>query len=381
MAPVAVRDTRPPIGVAENALFQPVVDLGSGDVVAVETRVGPSPGSSGPVDPASEDVRRALEGARALSGHSTRLPLQITVRAETVALGRSVLTRLHQGLQETGRRPQEVIVCVTGGFAPALRGAVGAGVADLRHVGYLVGFGGLGTTHAPLDVLVEGSPYLVRLDPDLARHAASGSRRTALVEALVTFAHRLGTHVLAPGVESEEQLARLHSLGVRLAQGPLLTPPDWRPGQPVKALVPVGERPRHDPAAGLGPRVSEYVLPAVTMRDDATASQVLEVLSAERSPSSIVLVDARQRPRHTVDRARFLLAFSGAYGHALHARKPASRLADEPRLVPRSVPAIAALRAAGREEERVYDDLVVTDEIGRCLGIVRVSDLIRGMAR
>ena len=34
-------------------------------------------------------------------------------------------------------------------------------------------------------------------------------------------------------------------------------------------------------------------------------------------------------------------------------------LAPAPRLVPRSVPAIAALRAAGREEERVYDDLVV----------------------
>jgi hypothetical protein len=48
--------------------------------------------------------------------------------------------------------------------------------------------------------------------------------------------------------------------------------------------------------------------------------------------------------------------------------------------VPKTVPAIAALRAAGKESERVYDDLVVIDEIGRCLGIVRVSDLIRSLA-
>lgn len=381
MTPVAVLDTRPPVGVAENALFQPVVDLGSGSVVAVETRLGPPPEGHGPADPAAADVHRAVEGARALAGQATRLPLKITVRAETVGLGRSVLNRLHQGLHEAGRRPQEVIVCITGGFAPALRGPVSAGVSDLRHAGYLVGFGGLGTTHAPLDVLVEGTPYLVSLDADLAGHAASGGRRASLVEALVTVARSLGTHVLAPGVRDEEQLTRLHALGVRLAQGPLLTPPDWRPGRPVKALVPPGGPPRPDASADLGPRVSEYVLPAVTMPDDASAAQVLEVLSTERSPSSIVLVDARQRPRYTVDRARFLLAFSGAYGHALHARKPAARLADEPRLVPRSVPAIAALRAAGREEERVYDDLVVTDEIGRCLGIVRVSDLIRGMSR
>jgi hypothetical protein len=76
-----------------------------------------------------------------------------------------------------------------------------------------------------------------------------------------------------------------------------------------------------------------------------------------------------------------LLQLSGAYGHALHARRPAARLADPPRPVPRTVPAIAALRAAGAEDERVYDDLVVVDEVGRCLGIVRVADLIRAMSR
>jgi Mg/Co/Ni transporter MgtE len=40
---------------------------------------------------------------------------------------------------------------------------------------------------------------------------------------------------------------------------------------------------------------------------------------------------------------------------------------------------IAALRAAGDSKERVYDDLVVIDEVGRCLGVVRVADLIRSL--
>ncbi|WP_345386072.1 hypothetical protein [Nonomuraea salmonea] len=35
------------------------------------------------------------------------------------------------------------------------------------------------------------------------------------------------------------------------------------------------------------------------------------------------------------------------------------------------------MQAAGRDATRVYDDLVVTDELNRCLGIVRISDLIR----
>jgi hypothetical protein len=193
-------------------------------------------------------------------------------------------------------------------------------------------------------------------------------------------AHRIGTHVLAPGLATEAQVLHLREHGVRLVQGPVLAPPEWRPGMRVTVPVAAEDPAPRPTTADLGPRVSEFTLPAVTMPLDATADAVLNAFDSERGISCIVLVDAHQRPRHTVDRTRFLLKLSGAYGHALHAQKPAARLADPPRLVPRTVPAIAALRAAGRDHERVYDDLVVTDEIGRCLGIVRVSDLIRSLS-
>ncbi|MDX6740525.1 EAL domain-containing protein [Actinocorallia sp. A-T 12471] len=371
---MAVLDTPLSAGVAGGALFEPVLDLDAGAVVAVAAHAGPPPGLS--ADPAAEDVRRAVEGARALGG--VPLPLRVALRAETLALGRAPLTRLHHGLHEAGRRPRDVIVCITGGFPPAVRSAVAAGVSDLRHAGYPVAFGGLGAAHAPLDLLIDGTPSLVELDRDLARRAVADPRRAALVAGLVTVAHRVGTRVLAPGVQTEEQLAKLRALGVRLMQGPLLTPPDWRPGQPVRVPVPVTEEPDH---GDLGPRVSEFTLPAVTMPDTANAGEVLEALAGADGVSSIVLVDERLKPRATVNRSRFLLTLSGPFGHALHAAKPAARLADQPRLVPRTVPAVAALRAAGRDEERVYDDLVVIDEIGRCQGVVRVADLIRALSR
>jgi EAL domain-containing protein (putative c-di-GMP-specific phosphodiesterase class I) len=380
--------------------FYPLVDLATGNVIAVETHPGPagtttprSPRSlhdldplTGPqvrIDPAEDDVRRALRAARATAELGTQLPLQLVLRAETLAQGQVPLSALHQGLLDVGRRPQEVIVCMSGGFAPAQRTAVSAALHGLRHAGYLIGFAGLGTVHAPLDLLIDGTPYLVKLDPELARLAVSDPRKSTLVEALVGVAHRIGTHVLAPGVTTEDQLVHLRALGVRLVQGPLLAGSDWRPGMrvTVPALVE-----REQPSGGshrnhdLGPRVSEFTMPAVTMELTATADQVLTVLNDEPGTTSVVLVDEQQRPRYTVDRTRFLLRISGAYGHALHAHKPAARLADAPRLVPKTVPAIAALRAAGKESERVYDDLVVIDEIGRCLGIVRVADLIRSLS-
>ncbi|WP_338743469.1 EAL domain-containing protein [Actinomadura luteofluorescens] len=375
--------------VPARAVFHPVVDLGTGAVVAVEAHAAPAgpaegPGpSGGPArpDPASGDVRRAVEAARAAAELRTPLPLQIGLRAETLASGGHLLDGLHRGLGETGRRPQEIILCVGGGFPPARRPALAAALSALRRAGYPVGLSGLGSAHTPLDLLVDGASYLLKLDPGLARSAAADPRRAALVASLVDLAHRLETHVLAPGMTTRDQVLHLREAGVRLVQGPALAPPDWRPGMPVHIPV-TGERePPARPGAGLGPRVSEFTLPAVTLPRTATAGEVLTVLNAETGATSVVLVDERQRPSFTVDRTRFLLQLSGAYGHALHARRPAARLADPPRPVPRTVPAIAALRAAGAEDERVYDDLVVVDEVGRCLGIVRVADLIRAMSR
>ncbi|MFC5184673.1 EAL domain-containing protein [Actinomadura harenae] len=371
-------------------LFQPVIDLESGAVVAVEA-LAPDAGAL-PLDPrlspeptddaVRADLGRAAHAAEAGALLPTRLPLLVTVRAETVARGEPVLAELHRRLSATGRRPGEFIVAVAGGFPPFQRQAVAASLSALRRAGYLVGLGELGAAHAPLDLLAETVPYLVAVHPDLVHRARSDPRREALVRALVDMAHGLGTHLLAPGLATEEQVLQQRGLGVRLAQGPAFAPPGWRPGMPVR--VPVAGRdgggPARPAASDLGPRVSEFTLPAMTLPETATADEVLTTLNAETGATSVVLVDARQRPVATVDRTRFLLKLSGAYGHALHAHRPAVRLADAPRHVPRTVPAVAALRAAGQEAERVYDDLVVTDEVGRCLGIVRVADLIRGMA-
>jgi EAL domain-containing protein (putative c-di-GMP-specific phosphodiesterase class I) len=378
---VAIPDVLSPAHV----MFSPVVDLDTGEVVAVETHGGPEPDAAGAVPHsggADGDIRRVLRAARMTAETKTRLPLLLTLRAETVAEGRRPLTMLHQGLLETGRRPHEAILCVFGGFAPAQRPLIKSGISGLRAAGYLIGFAGVGATHAPLDVLLEGPPYIVKLDAELARLTATDPRRSALVEALVTMAHRIGGHVLAPGVANENQLRRLRAQRVRLAQGPLLTPAGWRPTTGAHVPIPVPPEPTvpgPSPPELLGPRVTEFLLPAVTMPHTVAADGVLTVLNAERGTTSIVLIDEQQRPRYSIDRTRFLLSVSGAYGHALHAQKPAARLADEPRLVPRTVPAIAALRAAGHAGDRAYDDLVVVDEVGRCIGVVRVADLIRGV--
>ncbi len=76
----------------------------------------------------------------------------------------------------------------------------GAGFASLRHVLALV-------------------PDLVKLDASLVRGLDADPAREALAAALVTFAARTGTELVAEGVETAEELAALRAVGIRYAQG------------------------------------------------------------------------------------------------------------------------------------------------------------------
>ncbi|MCT9932768.1 EAL domain-containing protein [Planotetraspora sp. A-T 1434] len=356
-------------------LFLPVVDLDTGGVVAVEVI---APGV--PDDP-RPGVDGTVNGVLAASREEALLPLVLPIPASAVTYGSAGLAPLHEALRASNRRPREVILMIEGDISPRDRAALLSGIDGLRAVGYLIAFGGLGTAYLPLDLLADASPYVLVISPDVVERVPRDPRRSGLAESLVSLARGIGAHLLAPGLRDESQLAAVRGWGIRLAQGPLLAPLDWKPSHGhgrVHVPLPVPETTPID--AMLGPRVQEFLLPAVTLPMEATAEEVVSVLSAEPSITSVVLVDEYQRPRGSIDRSRFLLFMAGAYGHALHARKPAGRLADTARVVPKTTPAIAAMQVAGRDNTRVYDDLVVVDEVGRCMGVVRVSDLIRHVA-
>lgn len=330
-------------------LTSPLVDLDTGAVIA---------------HPAFVDPGGALRAAP--------LPMILELPTRAVLAGAAALTPLHEALRRANRHPREAILLLTGPCQEHERPLLKVGLDGLRAIGYLYGFTDVGGTGPTLDVVAEHAPYLIALDPDVVARIPGDHRAAAVARSVATLARGTGAHLMAPGVEHEAQVAVLRGLGARLAHGPLLAPgPDGR----VRVPLPVAD----DSAASavLGPRVQELLLPAVTLPEDASADDAVAAFGEEPTITSVILVDEYQRPLGSLDRSRFLLSFANRYGHALHGSKPARRLADPPRTVPRTTPAVAAMQAAGRDAARVYDDLVVTDELNRCLGIVRVSDLIR----
>jgi EAL domain-containing protein (putative c-di-GMP-specific phosphodiesterase class I) len=361
-------------GSGDTPLYRPVVDLDSGAVLAVEVETP----AAGPDDPAAQ-AERLARLTRRVTELESLLPLVLPMRGATVAAADpDVFRMVEHGLRRAGRRPRDVTLMLGADVGGLPRRALVRGIARVRELGFRCAFG---TSAIAPDLLLDADPFLVRIDPDITSGVPGDDRRTAVVDGLARIGRGTGTFPLAAGVASVQQVVRLRELGIRLAHGPLFADDTWQPGDRIRPVPDAAVASAAGSGGDEGPAVAEFALPPVAMPPEATAEEVLDAFTNDTALNSVVLIDHAERPLALIDRARFLLAITGPYGHALHAKRPARRLADPPRTVPRGVRAMPALRAAGSDRERVYDDLVTVNEFGQCTGIVHVGDLIRSLAR
>ena len=96
---------------------------------------------------------------------------------------------------------------------------IGDRIAFLRDLGVQVGLDEFGAGYSTLDYLKRFQIDFVKIDRSLIAGLGTDLRDTAIVRATVNLAHSLGISVVAVGVENEEQLDQVRSLGCNEAQG------------------------------------------------------------------------------------------------------------------------------------------------------------------
>ncbi|MGW6922800.1 EAL domain-containing protein [Streptomyces sp. NPDC054950] len=352
--------------------FQPVVNLTTKGVAGLEILARPEAGdilAQARRDP-ELDGRLAVSAFRAAARKETLLPLHVNVFAGTLAdLGG--LTALHDAVREAGRLPWEVTLDVVPPYTHVPQPALLEALAALRDQGFRISADGVGDGDVPLRLLVDIAPDLVKLDASLLA-------RPSAVRAMRTLCDELGALLVVEGVETELQCAAAMSAGAQLAQGTLFAPPSRLPAADVY-VPPLG--PAVLPALRSGPSVREFVRPAALLPATASAGQVRALLTGSPDVSGVLLVGRTGAPVRSVHRSRFLLSMSGRYGHALYADRPAAKLGDPPRTVGVDATAWEVLDVvAVGDRDRTSDDVAVVDRNGRCVGVVRLADLVRALA-
>ncbi|MGH9305036.1 MAG: EAL domain-containing protein [Acidimicrobiales bacterium] len=99
-------------------------------------------------------------------------------------------------------------------------------IDELRELGVRLALDDTGSGEVSLQSLLAVHPDVVKIDTELTRSIDTSPERQAVTLALAVLAARSGATSLAEGVETEEELSTVRSLGVEAAQGFLLGRPD-----------------------------------------------------------------------------------------------------------------------------------------------------------
>lgn len=227
----------------------------------------------------------------------------------------------------------------------------------LRAAGALLAIDDLGSGYAGLSHLIELRPALIKLDRELVRGIDRDEAKRALAEMIGTFAGRIDAWLLAEGIETAAELETVASLGIPLAQGYYLA----RPAPPWAALTDDAERtllrkPPTPSGATLRPRLEHP--PIIRSIEDIGGA------FTATDWDIVVLQDSTSRPVAVLNAADSVLPIISP-GLRINVDTPLSA---------------AALRALTRPGLGWSQPLLVTDNAGRYVGVVRMERILQDLA-
>ncbi len=166
-------------------------------------------------DPAFQKPVDALAGFGELPAGIT---MSINASPDTIASGRLWGALDRANLHRT-------IVEVTEHAHVADHAPLDRRLAELRRVGVRIAIDDAGAGYSGLQQIVQVAPDLIKMDMSLTRGIDGDGARRALASAMVYYARETGATIVAEGIETQEELATLRTLGAARGQGYLLGRP------------------------------------------------------------------------------------------------------------------------------------------------------------
>jgi diguanylate cyclase (GGDEF)-like protein/PAS domain S-box-containing protein len=226
--------------------YQPIVDIGTHRVVALEALLRwrhPAHGSvpparfvavaeeTGLIVPIGEFVlERAIEdAARWRAAGFDIVPVSVNISA--VQLQRSdlpaTITRLTQthGISASMLQLELTESAVFEGREGRNGESTQAAIARLRELGIRIAIDDFGTGYSSLSYLKQWRVDYLKIDRSFVRDLVTDMSDLAIVEAIIAMARHLNIEVVAEGIEGWQQLQKLRQLGCTYAQGFLLARP------------------------------------------------------------------------------------------------------------------------------------------------------------
>jgi len=223
--------------------YQPIYDLATGKINSFEALLRwdhPERGWVGPevFIPIAEEtgligglteqvLTRACRQLRAWQGAGDDGPRhRIQVNVSGTDLCRlSLVSHVTRCLLTHGLEPWQLTLEITESMLMKRLDAAIETMTMLRELGVGLSVDDFGTGYSSLSYLSTLPITSLKIDRSFVQRLQDGSRNSEVVKAIVTLGHSLGRAVIAEGIESPAQLAKLRELGCGFGQGYLLARP------------------------------------------------------------------------------------------------------------------------------------------------------------
>jgi diguanylate cyclase (GGDEF)-like protein/PAS domain S-box-containing protein len=223
--------------------YQPIVSLASNEVLGFEALVRwrhPVLGMIAPADfvPIAERTGFIVplgnwilrEACLQLSAWQNGLPLSselsISVNLSSVQFTHATLVdEIAEALRDAGLEPQRLVLELTEGVAMADPTAVTTLLMRLRAMGVRISVDDFGTGYSSLAYLRQFPIDTLKFDRSFVRGMVTNKDTAGIVASLIGMSRQLGLHVVAEGIEHEDQLAQLRGLTCEAGQGDLFAKP------------------------------------------------------------------------------------------------------------------------------------------------------------
>ncbi|MBW8902175.1 MAG: EAL domain-containing protein, partial [Massilia sp.] len=216
-------------------LYQPQIDVRSGEIVGVEALVRwrhPERGIISPTEfiPLAEEtglivpigewvLRTACQQARTWQKHTQRA-LRMAVNLSAKQFKDENLTQIViSALHDTGLDPKLLELELTEGTLMDDAKATLATLEQLRAIGIYLSIDDFGTGYSSMNYLKRFDVRALKIDKSFISGLPQDSENAAITRAIIAMAHGLKMVVVAEGVETDEQLELLEEYGCDLLQG------------------------------------------------------------------------------------------------------------------------------------------------------------------
>ncbi len=379
------------------AVFQPIVDLGSGTVVGYEGLIrGPSGTDLEPpaalfAQAAREGETIALEQAAALTcldafaalGCDGKLFLNFS--AGTILQLARERERVRQRLVRARIGAERIVIELTEQNATTDIAQIGPAVASLRDAGIQFALDDYGTANASMNLWLRLHPDVVKIDRFFIHDIARDPLKFEAVKAMQHFAQASGAQLIAEGIENECDLIVVRDMGICCVQGFLLGRPNAQPSRVVAPAARDAIRAPHIAAfpgatrsvRPAGTIAGKMLVPAPALPRDATSNDVLELFNRMPDLHAVALVE-RGRPVALVNRRGFIDRFALPYHREVFGKKPCLQFANDAPLMIDNATTFEELATllASHDQRYLADGFVITEH-GRYVGLGTGESLVR----